>query len=169
MGQKQVFATALTDVYYNSTFWKEAPGTIRVENNATYKFVAFSGATAVAAGDVVGYVAAASDGNAQIVDDLSTTLAAGVAMAAVAAGTKTSGAVAYAQGWVQIKGLTALSTSIQGASTVVGANFGYPVVPSGTSSIPGVALISGTASIAATQQTVGWFYASKTILSDFPY
>lgn len=169
MGQKQIFSTALTDVYYNSTTWKEAPGTIRVENNAVYKFVAFSGTTAIAAGDVVGYVAAASDGNAQIVDDLSTNLAAGVALAAVTAGTKSTGAVAYAQGWVQIRGLATLSTAVQGASTVAGANFGYPVVPSGTASIPGVALASGTASVAATQQEVGWFYGSKTILSDFPY
>ena len=161
MGAKQIFQTALTDVYYSPKSWKEQPGTIRQENNAIYKYVAFSGTTAVAAGDVVCYVAYASDGAAQVVDGANTALGAGVAMAAVASGTMTAGAIAYATGWIQIKGKATLSTSLQGTTPV----FGSTLSTSGAAA-PGLLLTS-----AATAMVVGYCYdsASKNILADFPY
>jgi hypothetical protein len=160
MGAKQIFQTALTDVYYNPGVWKEQPGTIRHENNSVYKYVAFSGTTAVAAGDVVCYVAYASDGAEQVVDGANTALGAGVAMAAVAAGVVTTGAVAYAVGWIQIKGKATLSTTPQNTPT-----FGAALTTSGAAA-PGVTPASGY-----TTSSVGYCYdyTSKNIIADFPY
>ena len=55
MGQKQTFVTGLADVNPNN---KDGLGSIRVENNAVYKYVQFSGTTAVNIGDAVCYVVA---------------------------------------------------------------------------------------------------------------
>ena len=160
MGAKQIFQTALTDVYYNPVAWKEQPGTIRHENNAVYKYVAFSGATAVAAGDVVCYVAYASDGAEQVVDGANTALGAGVAMAAVTAGVMTTGMAAYAVGWIQIKGKAILSTAPQGTPAL-----GAVLTTSGAAA-PGV-----TPASSYTTASVGccYDYTSKSIIADFPY
>ena len=161
MGVKQIFKSGLTDIFYYtsaSQAWIEQPGTIRCENNNVYKYVAFSGTTSVAAGDVVCYVAAASDGVEQIVDGANTALGAGVAQAAVTPGTKTSGTVAYASGWVLIKGYTAVSATIGGTPT-----FGQSLTTGGATA-PATTLIT-----AATQQCVAYFYATKQLIADFPY
>ena len=83
MGQKQTFVTGLADVNPNN---KDGLGSIRVENNAVYKYVQFSGTTAVNIGDAVCYVVAASDGNAVIVDNENSSIGAGVSMCAVPTG-----------------------------------------------------------------------------------
>ena len=122
MGQKQTFVTNITD--YN-TINRDGLGTIRVENNAIYKYVQFTGTTAVAVGDVVCYVAPAGDGQAVIVDKANTTMGAGVAMVAVP-----SGAVAYT--WIQVKGMAIVSGTVPGtngqALTTQGATAGNVAV-----------------------------------------
>lgn len=74
----------------------EPLGVIRYTDNFVYKYVKFTGTTAVAVGDPVGYVL--SDTSLQTVDPASTTIAAGVSPAVVASGT-----VQY--GWIQIGGV----------------------------------------------------------------
>lgn len=123
MGAKQIFRTGLTDVIFytaaTQTVAWDLPGTIRYENNAVYKYVIFSGTNTIAAGDVVCYVAYASDGTLTVVDHANTEFGAGVAMAAVAAGSAVSGAVGYASGWIQIKGIATLGNAL-GGSPVLG-------------------------------------------------
>lgn len=118
MGQKQTFVTGITD--YN-TVNRDGLGTIRAENNAVYKYVQFTGTTAVNAGDAVCYVAAASDGSAVVVDNANTPLGAGVSQVAVPAGT-----VAY--GWIQVKGLCTLGRALGGSPT-----FGQSLTSTGAS------------------------------------
>lgn len=126
MGQKQTFVTGLAD--YN-TVNRDGLGTIRAENNAVYKYVQFTGTTAVNVGDAVCYVVAASDGQAQIVDNANTAIGAGVSMVAVPTGT-----VAY--GWIQIKGLAILARAFGGppvagnSLTSIGAAIGVLQVAS---------------------------------------
>jgi hypothetical protein len=167
MGRKIIFRTALTDTQIwtaNQTVPQEQIGTIREENNLVYKFVAFSGATTIAAGDALCYVAAASDGSAVLCDGANTALGAGIAMAAVASGTIASGATYYATGWVQIKGLnTALSTTVSGSPAI-----GYPLTCQGASNAT-LAALSTTAATMATQMVVGYFYKAKAALLDYPY
>ena len=115
MGAKTIFQTGLTDVRINPTTLPEALGTIRYETNAIYKYVQFSGASAVAVGDIVSYVAYASDGAGAIVNKANTSLGAGVALAVVAAGTIATGAVAYATGWIQVRGLATVAATPAGA------------------------------------------------------
>lgn len=132
MGQKQIFQTALTDVKINPTSYPEQLGTLRFENNATYKYVAFSGTTTIAAGAVLCYVAYATDATGTLVDAANTNFGAGVAMAALATGSKATGAVAYATGWIQIEGLAILSGTVTGtagqALTTIGATASNIVV-----------------------------------------
>ena len=123
MGQRSVFVTGLTDIVLNPTSYPpDGLGTIREENSATYKFVEFTGTTAVAAGDVVSYIAYNGSTNPlnQKVDAANTAFGAGVAMAAVASGSAASGAVGYAFGWIQIRGYALLSTAL-GGSCVLGS------------------------------------------------
>lgn len=160
MGQKQVFQSGLTDVQIwaaNQTQGKEQIGTIRCENNATYKYVAFTGANAVAAGAIVNYVAFASDGSLVQVDNANTGLGAGVAMAAVAAGSAASGATYYATGWIQIEGV----------ATVTNSPAGSPTIGQALTCVGGSA---GNCKITAalTDGVIALFYGTKTICCKFP-
>lgn len=152
MSFKQSFVTGLTDVYPTNSGLpnsgaREPLGTIRYGNTNVYKYVQFSGTTTVAAGDPVCYVAFASDGLLQIVDDANTAFGAGVAMAAVASGT-----VQY--GWIQIRGLAKLSNAPTGGPTI-----GQPLTTQGSTAAH-VALVS-----AATQQTCGYFYGTGNYMA----
>lgn len=161
MGQKQVFQSPLTDVQIwtaNQTIGREPIGSIRMENNAVYKYVAFSGANAIAAGAVVCYVAFASDGSLVLTDNANTALGAGVAMAAVPAGMIASGATYYATGWIQIKGVAAVANAPAGAPTI-GQNL----------TTSGGAAGNCTLVTANTQQVLGQFYGTKTIALDAPF
>ena len=166
MGAKQIFRTALTDVTIygagQTTTWDQL-GTIRYENNAVYKYVAFSGTTTIAAGDVVCYVAAASDGSEVLVDGANTALGAGVAMAAVASGSVATGNTYYATGWIQIRGLATVSTTVAGSPSI-----GYPLTTQGESA-PACGAMSTTAATLATQQCVGFYYSAKKIVCQFPF
>ena len=160
MGQKSVFRTGLTDVVLGNAnssagSW-DGLGTIRVENNATYKYVAFTGATVVAAGDAVGYVVFASDGTLTVVDAATSTMPAGIAMAAIAAGTKPTGAPYYATGWIQIKGVATVSTTVAGSPTIGQA------LKMGTT--PALTIM-----VAATDSACAVYYGTKTVACDFPY
>lgn len=103
---KQTFQTALTDVWATQY---DALGDIRVENGKVYKYVKFTGTTAFAAGDALCY----TDNTCQIVDAANAAVGAGIAVAAVAAGT-----VQY--GWIQIGGLCTLNQAIGGTSPAAG-------------------------------------------------
>ena len=148
MGQKQTFVTNLTDVFPTN---KDGLGTIRAENNAVYKYVQFTGTTATNVGDVVCYVAPASDGQSVVVDKANSAMGAGVAMAAVP-----SGAVAYS--WIQVKGIAVVSGAVPGtngqALTTTGATAGN------------VAVIG-----AFTHSSVGEAYdvTSRKMMCDFMY
>ncbi len=102
-GLKQTFKSQLGD---NDSTNQEDLGAIRYDENKVYKYVKFSGTTAVAVGDFVCYVL--SDTTGSTVDGANTALAAGVAMAVAA-----SGSVSY--GWVKIKGVATLSTALAGS------------------------------------------------------
>lgn len=106
MAFKQVFVTPLTA---DDAVAVDALGDIRVESGCVYKYVKFSGTTAVAIGDVVCVVA--SDTTRQTVDGANTSDGGGVAMAAHAVSS-----VRY--GWVQIQGPATLSTALAGTPAV---------------------------------------------------
>lgn len=163
MGRKIVFASALSDVMVftaNQVRGAEQIGSIREENNGTYKYVAFSGTTAVAVGDVVCYSAYASDGNAVICDGANTALGAGVAMGVVATGTIASGATYYATGWVRIKGRATVTGTLGGSPS-----FGDEMVVASAS--------AGTVTKKVTDnaQVCAYCYdaTAKQIIADFPY
>lgn len=143
----QVFHANLSDL---DTTAQVPLGAIYELDNARYKYVKFSGTTAIAVGDIVCYVAAGSDGNEQIVDGANTALGAGVALVAVGTGT-----VQY--GWIQITGLTAVSTTVSGSPA-----FGDVVTTNGMT-----APACGK-STAANMSGVGMFYAAKKIVAEFP-
>lgn len=105
----QAFHPALTDVDTTA----QAPlGAIYELDNKQYKYVKFSGSNAVAAGDLVGYVASGGATDAMItVDGAVGSGPAGVAQAAVA----TAGGVQY--GWIQIAGLAVSSAAIAGGAS----------------------------------------------------
>lgn len=158
---KQIFQTALTDVRVNPTTLPEALGTIRQgSGNKVYKYVQFSGTTVIAAGDVVCYVVAASDGNEVIVNAANTVFGAGVALAALAAGTIAAGAVAYATGWIQIRGLATLSTALAGAPSA-----GDMLTTSGAT-LPAVTLVNAVTKQACCQ---AYDVAGKKVICNFPY
>lgn len=159
MGQKQTFITGLTDVYPVTTGQpqasaKDSLGTLRFENAAVYKYVQFSGTTAVNAGDVVCYVGSASDPNGVIVDNASTAMAAGVAQAAVPAG-------AGAQlGWIQIKGFAVVARALAGTPTA-----GQYLTTSGAA-VGAMTLIT---SVAMEACAIAYDVANRKIQCDFPY
>jgi hypothetical protein len=130
---------------------RDGLGSIRPENNAVYKYVQFSGTTAVNAGDVVCYVVPASDGGAVIVDKANTAMGAGVAMAAVPAAV-----VSYA--WIQIKGIATVSGTVPGANgnalTTVGATAGNVAV---------------AATFTNAMVGMGYDVTARKMLCDFPY
>lgn len=161
MGQKQVFQTGLTDVKFNPTnVYPEQLGTIRMENNKVYKYVAFSGTTIVAVGDVVCYVVYASSHDGTIVDSANTVEGAGVAQAAVPVGTAASGALAYATGWIQIQGIATVSTTVAGSAA---AGDAVTTASASTSQL--------TKNAGAATQVVGTLRdaTAKVIWANFPY
>ena len=105
-GFNQSFKAALVD---QDTYAVEILGTIRYERNAVYKYVKFSGTTAIAIGDVLCYVA--TDTANTTVDGANTAFGAGVAITAVGTGT-----VLY--GWMLVEGLATLSTAFAGSPAV---------------------------------------------------
>jgi hypothetical protein len=125
-GIKRVFRTALTDT---KTTDFEQVGTIRFEGNKVYKWVQFSGTTAVAAGKVVCYLATAgADLLETVVDGANSVIGAGIAQAAVAAGT-----VMF--GWIQVTGPCVFAGTVTGAAgaglSTNGATAGNLVVTTG--------------------------------------
>lgn len=141
----QVFHAALTDVDSAA----QCPlGAIYELDNKRYKYVKFSGTTAIAAGDFLCYVAAGSDGAEVIVDKVSTAFGAGVAQAVVA-----SGAIAF--GFIQISGLAVLSGTPAG-SPAFGDNLTSAAAANG----------NVTKNAAANTATVGQFYTGNTIALD---
>lgn len=147
---KQVFVTALTDVLLATNGVQDNPGDIRIENGKVYKYVKFTGTTAVAAGDVVCYTTAA-DG--VTVDDANTAMGAGVAMAAVASGS-------VQNGWIQVKGIATLSTAFAGTPAVGNK------MTTAAATAPAV-----TKAAADTDFVAGMVLhvANKIMLCDFPY
>lgn len=158
MGRKTTYVTGLTDVYSRNTALtnngaKEPLGSIRAENNATYKYVQFSGTTAIAAGDVLCYVAYASDGNNYIVDKANTSHGAGIAMAAVASGT-----VQF--GWIQIAGLATCANAFEDAPAL-----GAAMTTNGaTAGTIGVIDALGEA-----QHAICYDATAKKLIAQFPY
>lgn len=148
---KQSFVTALTDVLAATNAVQDTPGDIRVENGNVYKYVKFTGTTGVAAGDVVCYTTAA-DG--VTVDGANTAMGAGVAMAAVAAGSAQNG-------WIQIKGKATISGAFQGTTPAVGNR-----VTTALAVAPGV-----TKAAAVTDSTAGVILhvTNKIMQCDFPF
>lgn len=110
-GLKQTFVTKLTDV--NSTA-QEVLGTLRNDGNKWYKYVEIKNSATVAgvATDAVVYFAATGYGNNRVCiraadGDATVPFAAGVLMSTVAGVAATS-----EYGWIQIKGLSTLSTAV---------------------------------------------------------
>lgn len=133
-GIKKIFKTALTET---KTYDAEQVGTIRFEGNKVYKWVQFSGTTAVAAGKAVSYLTmAGADLLENIVDGASSVVGAGIAQTAVAAGV-----VMY--GWLQIMGPCVFAGTVTGAAggglTTAGAGNGNLVVTTGV--IPEIAIL----------------------------
>lgn len=158
MGQKQSFITGLTDVYPLTTGQpysgaKDGVGTLRFENTAVYKYVQFSGTTAVNAGDVVCYVGTATDPNGVIVDNASTPMGAGVAMAAVPAGTAQFG-------WIQIKGFATVARALAGTPTA-----GQYLTTSGAA-VGAMTLIT---SVSMEAVAIAYDVTNRKVQCDFPY
>lgn len=87
---------------------QDDPGSIYYGESKTYKYVKFTGTTAITAGDVVSYTT--TDGFT--VDNANTTvLAAGVAVTSLSTGT-----VYY--GWIQIGGVATLNQALAGTPAV---------------------------------------------------
>jgi len=139
------FTTALTDI---DTTAQEPLGAIRDDVNHTYKYVKFSGTTAVAAGDFVAYVT--TDANYQTVDGAATILGAGVAVAAHA-----SGSVTY--GWMQIKGVAVTTTAIT-------ATLGYPLYLASANQLAVITAIESEPLVGYMAVATG----GKTVLLDCP-
>lgn len=105
-GMTQAWAPALGDT---DTTPKTMLGTIRRDSANIYKYVKFSGTTAIAVGDFLCYVASAGATDTMTtVDGANTSVPAGVAMAIVGTGT-----VLY--GWIKVRGLATLSTALAGS------------------------------------------------------
>jgi hypothetical protein len=102
------FKPALTDV---DTTPQAALGGLYQLGNRTFKYVKFAGANAVAAGDLVGYVASAgATDQMTTVDGAVGSGPAGIAQAAVA----TAGGVQY--GFIQTRGWAISSAAIAGGA-----------------------------------------------------
>jgi len=99
----QAFHANLADL---DTTAQVSLGSIYELDNKRYKYVKFSGTTAINVGDVLCYVS--SDQNLQTVDGANTAYGAGVAINAVGTGT-----VLY--GWIQITGIAVMSQTAAGS------------------------------------------------------
>lgn len=109
MARTASFVPALTDV---DTTAKAVVGSLLQNANRTYKYVKFSGSNAVAAGDLVGYVASAgATDTMNTVDGAVGSGPAGVAQAAVL----TAGGVQY--GFIQIRGWAVAASAIAGGAS----------------------------------------------------
>lgn len=143
------FHPALTDV--DST--AQAPlGGILEEANKVYKYVRFTGTTAIAVGDALCYVASAGATDTMTnVDKANTALGAGIALAVVP-----SGAVAF--GFIQIKGLSAAITTVAGS-------VGNSLTPVGAA--------NGALAVAAavTNHIIGQVFdaTNKLVALDYPF
>lgn len=144
------FTTALTDI---DTTAQEPLGTIRQDVNHDYKYVKFSGTTAVAVGDFVCYVL--SDTAGQTVDGANSAVGAGYAVAVHA-----SGSVTY--GWIGIRGVFAMSTTF--APTPVA---GDPLTNTGAAAPAIGAIASGAAEVS---HVVGYCFqvTGKLAMLDCP-
>lgn len=143
----QVFHANLADL--DST--PQVPlGAIYELDNKRYKYVKFSGTTAIAVGAIVCYVAAGSDGAEVIVDGANSALGAGVAVNAVGTGTPL-------YGWIQITGLVTVANAPAGSPA-----FGDNLTTNGASAA------NVTKSTASNMQIVGNFYTSTQIVAEFP-
>ena len=147
LGLKKIFRGPTT--YTNTASDVEGVGTLRFEGNQLWKWVKFTGTTAVTAGDPIYYVV--TDLTLSTVDDAISVLPAGIAPVSIAAGTPT-------WGWIQLEGTATLSNT-----------------PSGTLAA-GVTLTKGStagtlaAQTAATQPSIGTSVdGAKTIQCDFTW
>jgi hypothetical protein len=106
----QSWHAALTDV---DTTAQVTLGMLREDDNKVYKYVKFSGTTAIDAGDFLCYLTYATNPLLQIVDGANggSLVGAGVALADVA-----SGAVAY--GWIQIRGVAVLEEALANSPAI---------------------------------------------------
>jgi hypothetical protein len=166
MGQKTSFSSQLTDVYaFNNTLplngAREPVGAIRMEVNNVFKYVQFSGTTAIAAGNTLCYVVATADGNEVIVDTANTGMGAGIAMAAAAAGTLPGGTAPGGFMWIQIDGLASVTPAPTGSPA-----FGGALTTSGAS--------NGGLAAQATEgsSAVAMFYSAgppAKVVANFPY
>lgn len=103
MGWQQQFLTPLND---NSAIqYENSVGIIRQEGNSVYKYVKFTGTTAVAVGDSVCY----TDNTLTVVDGANAAVPAGISMCVAAAG-----AVSF--GWILVKGRVVVNTVSSGAN-----------------------------------------------------
>lgn len=100
----QVFKPAIGDLDLTA---QASLGTIYELDNKRYKYVKFSGTTAITANDFCCYVV--SDELNQTVDQANSVLGAGCAMASLSTGT-----VYY--GWIQISGLVTLNVALDAGS-----------------------------------------------------
>jgi hypothetical protein len=144
------FTTALTDI---DTTPQEYLGAARNDVSHTYKYVKFTGTTAVAIGDFVCYVL--TDPLAQTVDGANSAVGAGVAVAAHA-----SGSVTY--GWITTRGVMNLSTTF--APTPVA---GDPLTNTGATA-PAIGAIAAGAAETSHQVAVCLVVSTKTALLQCP-
>lgn len=149
-GIKRIFLTPLTA---NVSTDKENVGTLRFEGNSVYKWVEFSGTTAVVAGDVVCYVMSSIDTEV-VVDGANSAVGAGVAMAAAA-----TGAVSY--GWIQTEGVATLALAFGGTTPTAGETVTTTGATAGTV----------TVTAAVTNQVVGVILdvTNKIMSCSFPH
>lgn len=149
VGLKKIFVSALTDVKNTNV---DGVGTLRFEGNSIYKFVQFSGTTAIAAGDPVYYVL--TDKTLGTVDDAHTALPAGIAVSSIG----TLGTQTALYGWIQLSGIGTLSNTPSGTLAV-----GSPLAGSTN---------NGTLAVATTfgSQVVGYSVdGTRTVQLDFAY
>jgi hypothetical protein len=147
-GFKRVFVTAIGDLRNTDV---DGIGTLRFEGNAVYKWVKFSGTTAVAVGDPVNYVL--SDGQLNTVDTAVSALPAGIAVSALT----TAQALLTPYGWIQLSGVVTLSHTPSGTVAA-----GTPLTKSSTAGTlaaqTGVALFVGASIDGAQQAQIDFSY-----------
>jgi hypothetical protein len=138
-GMKKVFRTALTDI---KTTDFEGVGTLRFEGDKVYKWVQFSGTTAVTAGKMVCYnLTAGANLYGVVVDGANSNLGAGIAQVSIGTGT-----VYY--GWIQVQGFAVFAGTTTGAAgnplSTVGATAGNLLVVAAVTSQTAALLIDAT-------------------------
>jgi hypothetical protein len=142
----QTFVANMSDL---DTYARTPLGsTMMMEDGRGYKYVQFSGATAIAAGQVVCYTAA--DTTETLVDLANTARGAGAAVVAVPAGVTQFG-------WIQTKGLATLPAAVTGAVA------GSPVTTQGATA--GGMLITSV----LTNPVYGKALTTTLVSFDFPW